>query len=242
MNKIINSCYIKSVWVLFFLTNSFDNYAQDTVYNKYGLWVMSNNAVYRATVSKDADKEMVDLSKIVPGLVFDLKYSGNDNFMKTKLYPPLKTTFLRKRVALALAEVQKDLNRQGLRLKIFDAYRPYAVTEKMWELVKDDRYAADPKTGSGHNRGIAVDLTAIDLQTKEPLNMGTEFDNFTDTAHHNFTALPKEVLLNRLLLRNIMEKNGFKALETEWWHYFYSDGAKYELMDISFDELRKSKK
>jgi zinc D-Ala-D-Ala dipeptidase len=242
MNKIINSCYINSVWVVFFLTTPFNNYAQDTVYNKYGLWVMSNNIVYRAAVSKDAEKEMVDLKKFVPGLVFDLRYTGIDNFMKTKLYPPLNTTFLRKPVAIALAGVQKDLNKQGLRLKIFDGYRPYSVTEKMWELVKDDRYAADPKTGSGHNRGIAVDLTIIDLQTKEPLNMGTEFDNFTDTAHHGFSALPKEVLLNRLLLRNIMEKNGFKALETEWWHYFFSDGAKYELLDLSFDELRKSKK
>jgi len=207
--------------------------------NKYGLRVISTALAYRETTRKDAGKEMADLKKIVPGLVFDLKYSTDDNFMKTKLYPELATTYLRKSAAMALAAVQRDLNRQGLRLKIFDAYRPYAVTEKMWEPVKDDRYAADPKVGSGHNRGIAVDLTVIDLYTKEPLNMGTEFDNFTDTAHHDFTALPKEVLQNRLLLRNVMEKNGFKAMETEWWHYFLSDGREYELLDISFEELEK---
>ena len=242
MNKIINSWYIKSVWVLFFLISSFNDYSQDTTHNKYGLWVISSYTSYLACVRKDAGKEMVDLKKIIPGLVFDLRYAGNDNFMKTKLYPPLNTTFLRKPVAAALAAVQKNLNKQGLRLKIYDAYRPYSVTEKMWELVKDDRYAADPKTGSGHNRGISVDLTVIDLQTREPLNMGTDFDNFSDSAHYDFTALPKEVLQNRLLLRAIMEKNGFKALESEWWHFSFSDGAAYELLDISFDELVRNKK
>ncbi|MEO5890043.1 MAG: M15 family metallopeptidase [Ferruginibacter sp.] len=237
MNKIINSYYIKSVCVLFFLSASADNYAQDSTLNKYGLWVIGSDTVYRATIRKDANKEMVDLKKVVPGLVFDLKYAGTDNFMKTKLYPAITTSWLRKPVAIALNSVQKDLIKQGLRLKIFDAYRPYSVTEKMWEPVKDDRYAADPKVGSGHNRGIAVDLTVIDLQTKQPLNMGTEFDNFTDTAHHNFTGLPKEVLQNRMLLRNIMEKNGFKALETEWWHYYFGTGV-FELLDLNFDTLK----
>ena len=92
---------------------------------------------------------------------------------------------------------------------------------------------ADPKTGSGHNRGISVDLTIIDLQTKEPLNMGTEFDNFSDTAHFDFAALPKEVLQNRLLLKTIMEKNGFTAVETEWWHYSFYGAPEPRAYDFS---------
>lgn len=112
----------------------------------------------------------------------------------------------------------------------------------MWELVKDDRYAADPKKGSGHNRGIAVDLTIIDLKTKEELAMGTGFDNFTDSAHHDFSALPVDVLQNRLLLKNTMEKYGFKALETEWWHYALPNSSEYELLDLSFDDLKKLSK
>jgi len=122
-------------------------------------------------------------------------------------------------------------------IKIWDAYRPYSVTEKMWELVKDDRYAADPKFGSGHNRGIAVDLTIIDLSTGKELDMGTGFDNFSDTAHHDFKNLPANVLQNRLVLRSVMEKHGFKALETEWWHYYFINGKDYELLDIPFEEL-----
>src|SRR5437867_1601617 len=84
----------------------------------------------------------------------------------------------------------QELNEKGLGLKIFDAYRPYSVTVKFWELIKDERYVANPSKGSGHNRGIAVDLTIIHLKTNEELNMGTGFDNFTDTAHQAFVNLP----------------------------------------------------
>ena len=177
------------------------------------------------------------MGKRIPSLVFNLRYTGVDNFMKEKLYPPLHTTWLRKTAADSLSSVQKELNQEGLGLKIFDAYRPYAVTQRMWQMVKDDRYAADPKYGSGHNRGIAVDLTVINLRTRKELDMGTGFDNFSDTAHHHFMGLPEEILQNRLLLRSIMERHGFKALETEWWHYSLPDAKKYELLNLSFKDL-----
>ncbi|MEO6734365.1 MAG: M15 family metallopeptidase [Ferruginibacter sp.] len=241
MNKRINSFSKILACVLFFFLSSFNNYAQDTIVNKYGLQVISSIKGYQASIRDNPGKDMLDLKKLIPSLTIDLKYAGANNFMETKVYPKIKTTYLRKPAAAALAAVQRELKENELGLKIFDAYRPYAVTEKMWELVKDDRYAADPKKGSGHNRGISVDLTIIDLQTKRPLDMGTTFDDFSDTAHHDFQALPKEVLLNRLLLRNIMEKNGFKALETEWWHYSFSNGIQYELLDLSFEQLRKLK-
>jgi D-alanyl-D-alanine dipeptidase len=85
--------------------------------------------------------------------------------------------------------------------------------------------------------GIAADLTIINLKNGEELNMGTGFDNFTDSAHQTYIHLPTEVLQNRLLLRTIMEKNGFKALETEWWHYFLAEGDSFELLDIDFKKL-----
>ena len=105
--------------------------------------------------------------------------------------------------------------------------------------MHDERYVANPANGSGHNRGIAVDLTIIDLKTGKELNMGTGFDNFTDSAHHSFTNLPKEILQNRNLLKTTMEKYGFKLFETEWWHYFLADGDKYEVLDIDFKKLGK---
>jgi zinc D-Ala-D-Ala dipeptidase len=140
--------------------------------------------------------------------------------------------------ARALSKVQDELNKQGLGLKIYDAYRPYFVTEKFWELVHDDRYVADPKKGSGHNRGIAVDLTIIDFRTKKELVMPTGFDNFTDSAHHDFVNLPDEILKNRKLLKETMEKFGFVEFPTEWWHYSLPHPENYEVMDLPFGTLQ----
>jgi zinc D-Ala-D-Ala dipeptidase len=223
--------------VVFLLTYSTYGQKQDTVLNKYGLWVINNTKTLQATIAQNADKEMVDIKKYIPTIVLDLRYATTNNFMKTKLYPTITTTYLRKPAAEALKKVQKELKRNGLGLKIFDAYRPYSVTEKMWEPVKDDRYAADPKLGSGHNRGVAVDLTIINLKTKKELNMGTGFDNFSDTAHSDYKDLPKQILQNRNLLKTMMEKLGFIVLETEWWHFYLPNAKNYELLNINFNLL-----
>lgn len=161
--------------------------------------------------------------------------------MNRLMYPAKTTsTFLRLPAARALQKVQQELNLKGLGLKIFDAYRPYSVTVKFWKLVKDERFVANPSKGSGHNRGIAVDLTIIHLATGKELDMGTGFDNFSDTAHSTYTQLPEEVLQNRLLLRSAMEKNGFTVLSTEWWHFYLPEASRYEIMDIDFKKLKRS--
>lgn len=240
MNKVSNRWYISGTAVLIFSTFVVAQVAaQDSDYSK--LLVTNKRNVYKEQVKQDADKQMIELRSLMPGLVYDLRYAGTNNFMKLQMYPKnTSITFLRLPAAIALQKVQHELNEKGLGLKIFDAYRPYSVTVKFWQLVGDERYVANPAKGSGHNRGIAVDLTLIDLKTGDELNMGTGFDNFTDTAHSAFTNLPKEVLQNRKLLRSTMEKYGFIVLETEWWHYFLKDGEKFELLDIDFKKLRKN--
>jgi zinc D-Ala-D-Ala dipeptidase len=238
-NKIAIRWQMLHILAIVFLLTHYTVYAQDTTLNKYGLWVISNPTTLQKTIVQNPNKAMIDIQLYIPKLVLDLRYASTHNFMKTMLYPKTTTTFLRKPAALALKEVQAQLNLQGLGLKIFDAYRPYSVTEKMWEPVKDDRYAADPKNGSGHNRGIAVDLTIINLKTKKELDMGTGFDNFSDTAHSDYTNLPAAVLQNRWLLKSTMEKYGFKVLDTEWWHFYLPNGKEYELLDVSFIELKK---
>jgi D-alanyl-D-alanine dipeptidase len=244
MNKIIHRFELIPICGIVFLLSTLHAAAQlvpanreDTVLNKYGLWVIRTTAQLQKTQQHDPAKAMTDLKKKIPGLVLDLRYASENNFMHEKLYPPITTTFLRRPAADSLAIIQNELNKSGLGLKIFDAYRPYSVTEKLWEPVKDDRYAADPKKGSGHNRGTAVDLTIIILGNGQELNMGTGFDNFSDTAHHAFTNLPEEILQNRLMLRSVMEKHGFKALDTEWWHYYLPNTTDYELLDINFNQL-----
>lgn len=202
------------------------------------LRVITKNKVYFRQVQADSGFHMTELHSLMPSIVYDLRYSTADNFTGKKLYNQDQYTFLRRPVAEALKKVHEELKQLGYGLKVFDAYRPYSATKKMWELIKDERYVANPAKGSGHNRGISVDLTLIDLSTGKETDMGTCFDNFTDTAHHAFTHLPDSTLRHRSLLRQVMEKHGFRALETEWWHYSWPNTKGYDVMDLDFRKLK----
>lgn len=214
--------------------------AQPLTISQYGTPVMDKVEQYQNAVKMEPDKKLVELHSVSPGIVYDLRYAGTNNFISRRMYPPkTRHTFMRKPAAEALALVQKELNEQKLGLKIYDAYRPYSVTVTFWELIKDERYVANPSKGSGHNRGLAVDLTIIDLTTGKELDMGTGFDNFTDTAHHTFTSLPSAVMQNRKLFKDVMTKHGFEIFETEWWHYFWPNNKEYEVMDLGFEKRKK---
>lgn len=238
-NNISNRFGLKECLLLFFSTLlTLFTTAQDSTYSRPPL--TDKWEVYKKQVKDDPSKRMVELKSLIPNIVYDLRYATVNNFMKRLMYPAgTNNTFLRMPAATALQKVQEELAPKGIGLKIYDAYRPWSVTAKFWELVKDERYVANPSNGSGHNRGAAVDLTLINLETGRELKMGTGFDNFTDTAHHSFTQLSEEVLQNRKLLRSAMEKYGFKALETEWWHYSLPGGSRFEILDIDFRKLKK---
>jgi D-alanyl-D-alanine dipeptidase len=233
-DKIINRFYIQITAVSIFLT-----LLLSTIHAQNNLQVIRKYSDYRRSIKQDSLKKMVELKTSVPDIQYDLRYATINNFVHKQLYKNADITFLRLAVAQALAKVQHDLDKKGLGLKIWDAYRPYSVTVKMWELIRDDRYVANPKKGSGHNRGIAVDLTIINKTSGRELNMGTGFDNFSDTAHASFMNLPSEVLQNRALLKTAMEKYGFKVLDTEWWHFYWGN-SDFELLDIDPKKFRKN--
>lgn len=199
--------------------------------------VVKNTKIYTRQVQQDSTQNMIEIRKLLPDAQFDIRYATPNNFTKEILYSSGYSTFLRLPAAYALRNVAQELKQLGLGIKIFDAYRPYSVTQKMWDLIGDERYVANPAKGSGHNRGLAVDLTLIDLASGKELNMGTAYDNFTDTAHHSFAALTESILNNRTLLKHTMEKHGFKALQTEWWHYSWPNNRNYEVLDIPFKKL-----
>lgn len=194
---------------------------------------------YRTSVRRDSLNRLLPLSKI-PGVELDLRYAATDNFMRRRMYPSgTRESYLRWNAARGLAQASQDLKAAGYGLVVWDAYRPYAVTVRFWELVRDERYVAHPGKGSNHNRGLAVDCTLYDLRTGELADMGTGFDNFTDSAHHDFTALPDSIRARRSLLRKTMEHAGFRALDTEWWHYSWNDGRNYEVLDIPIRKLAR---
>ena len=109
-----------------------------------------------------------------------------------------------------------------------------------WKLVPDERYVANPKKGSRHNRGAAVDLTLVTLSDGADVAMPTDYDDFSPRAAHSYTSLQEDVLARRALLRTVMEKHGFTAFESEWWHYDFRGWEKFELMDVSFEELAQA--
>ena len=227
MNKILQQFRIFIVPALF-IFNHVNCFAQ----NRYGVNVIENKNAYKRSILQDSSKKMVELKSVIPDIVYDLRYATTNNFMRRRMYKGNFQTFLRRPAAEALSKVQQELKTKGFALKIFDAYRPYSVTVKFWELVKDEKYVANPAKGSAHNRGLAVDVTLIDINTKNELDMGTGFDNFTDTAHHSFRNLAPGVTQNRSLLRETMSKYGFTIFDTEWWHYSWPNTVDYELLDI----------
>ncbi|MES2773254.1 MAG: M15 family metallopeptidase [Bacteroidota bacterium] len=206
--------------------------------NEYGLQVVEKKGTYKQIVRADESHRMVALDPILSPLSTAFYYATPDNFTNEVLYKK-PAAYLRLEAATALKKVQDSLRSIGYDIKIFDGYRPYSVTRKMWKIVPDDRYAANPANGSGHNRGVAVDLTLIDLKTGKELQMPTPFDSFSDTSHHDFMQLPPEILRNRALLKKVMEQYGFLALSTEWWHYSLPQPKRYELLDLSFQKMRK---
>ena len=199
--------------------------------------VISSAADLRQSIKNDPAKKLVALKDAAPGVLIDLRYATTNNFIKTVLYHH-PVAYLREAPARALGLAEDELRRQGLTLKIYDAFRPFSVTCRIWRAVPDRRYAANPMKGSNHNRGLAVDITLADLKTGKELDMGTPFDSFTDTAHHSFMLLPAKVLANRRLLKKTMRKYGFDIVPDEWWHYQWKNDRDYEVLDLDFDDLR----
>ncbi|MHB2154908.1 D-alanyl-D-alanine dipeptidase [Calditrichota bacterium GD2] len=183
----------------------------------------------------DKTPEFVDIQKMNPSIILDIRYATSNNFLHRAVYDQARC-FLVKEAALKLNEVQKELQTLGLGLKIFDAYRPLSVQKAMWQIMPDARYVANPAKGSRHNRGCAVDLTLVDSTGKE-LPMPTEYDDFTKRAHHNYMKLPASIRLNRWILKTVMEKHGFKPISSEWWHYDMVGWQKYPVMDLSFSQI-----
>lgn len=163
--------------------------------------------------------DFVRLKDLSSDFVYELKYATPDNFLKQAVYD-CGECYLRKSTAEALVKANKAFIQLGYRIKLFDCYRPLSVQKKMWKILPGTHYVANPAKGSKHNRGAAVDLTLVDAQGKE-LNMGTPFDFFGKEAHHTYTEHSKEVLENRKLLKETLDKYNFKSIYSEWWHYEY---------------------
>ncbi len=162
--------------------------------------------------------ELVSLLELEPRPLVELRYASPYNFLGQTLDPQLDPR-LRCPVALALQRVQADLAAHGLGLKVWDAYRPLAVQQAMWDAIRDPRYVSDPAVNVGrHTRGTAVDVTLVDRRGN-PLPMPTDFDDFSEAAHVEAPGIPADRAANARRLRQAMTRHGFQSFATEWWHF-----------------------
>ena len=177
-----------------------------------------------------SEPDLIELAALIPDAVLDLRYATTGNFLEQKLYDRADAR-LRRPAAEKLARAAESLRGRGLRLVIYDAYRPLSAQRRMWALKPDRRYVADPARGSQHNRGAAVDVGLADAQGR-PLAMPSEFDEFGPRAAHSYAGGDAAARANRDALRRTMEAAGFSALEEEWWHYADPQGREWPLLDV----------
>ena len=185
-------------------------------------------AAFGQSAAPITESTFVDIKRVDPTILIDLRYAGSNNCTHRPLYPPGMPAMVRFSVAQRLVFAQKYLKAQGYGLKIWDAYRPKAAQEKLWEATKNNDYVADPKEGIGsmHMRGTAVDATLVDRTGRE-IAMPTEFDNFTPAAMLYYQGPNPVVRSNLKLLQKAMARAGFYGLRTEWWHFCAGDWTTY---------------
>lgn len=181
---------------------------------------------------------LVELTKLDPTIRLDIRYATPNNFTGRILYDEPRA-FLERVAAEALLRAHAKARDEGFGLTIFDAYRPWSVTKKLWDATPPSKrnYVANPKQGSRHNRGCAVDLTLHDLASDGLVEMPSAYDDFSKKAHRDFMDASAEALTNRARLERLMEAEGFIGMSNEWWHFDHQDWRNYPVRDAAFGAI-----
>ncbi|SEI53764.1 D-alanyl-D-alanine dipeptidase [Dyadobacter koreensis] len=194
-----------------------------------------SNKNISTTEKKILDQGLVDIQSINPEILVELKYATPDNFMKKNVYGDLTHAYLQPEMATKLSKASTLLKqaKPGYKLLVYDAARPNSAQYKLWDALDDlkipprqkTQYVADPKIGSNHNFGCAIDLTVVD-EKGIPLDMGTKYDFFGPLAYPRSEQemlkqgkLTAKQISNRNILRKAMVQSGFTVNTTEWWHF-----------------------
>ena len=199
-------------------------------------FIPANNA---SALKPDDPKRLLELVKLDPAIRLDMRYATTNNFTGRVLYDQARA-FLAAPAAQAVARASKAAQADGFGLTIYDAYRPWRITKKLWDATPvgpKKEYVANPKRGSKHNRGCAVDLTLHNLQTGQLVEMPTEFDDFSEKAHRDFMGASAAAIANRARLAGYLEAEGFVGLSNEWWHFDFTGWEQFPVMDIPFNQI-----
>ena len=217
---------------------------------------------YRKEITMDPSG-FVLLSDLVPGIIQEIRYHSTYNFIGERIdgYEE-PCALLTKEAARALKSVSNEMMIQGYRLKVFDAYRPVCAVKHfvLWgiedqdvrmkeyfypELEKQELFSKGYIAKlSSHSRGSTVDLTLLDMKTGKEADMGSPFDLFSEASHPDYRGITDEQYENRMNLQTVMIRNGFKALDCEWWHFTLEDEPypdTYFEFPVSSEYLRRQR-
>ncbi|MBT3589978.1 MAG: M15 family metallopeptidase [Candidatus Marinimicrobia bacterium] len=218
-----------------------------SAYSVFIIILLSGCNTTQTVISKETivKHDLVNIQEIDPTLLVDLKYSTNDNFMEMDVYGNLEICYMRRLPAEMLLKAHNILKEKypKLRLLIFDGLRPRSIQWILWNTLTDvpeserSQFVANPKSGSIHNFGAAVDLTVATHDGK-PIDMGTHYDYFGELAFPRLEdsllvvgALTQDQVSNRHILRTVMTQAGFSPITTEWWHF---DAFPYKVTKQKF--------
>ena len=187
--------------------------------------------------------DLAELIKLDPSIKLDIRYATNNNLAGKPVYTEARA-FLQRPAAKALVKVNEELKPLGLGLLVFDGYRPWSVTKIFWDITSKEnkKFVADPKKGSKHNRGCAVDLSLYDLATGKEIEMTGVYDEMSERSYPYYTGGTDAQRKMRDLLRTRMEANGFKVYEFEWWHFDFRDWQSYRITNVPFSEIKQEGK
>ena len=182
--------------------------------------------------------DLVDLTTLDPRIKLDIRYATTNDFLGSPMYSSARA-FLQRPAAEALRRALRWLAPQGYGLLIHDAYRPWYVTRMFWDATPDSlhMFVANPDSGSKHNRGCAVDLSLYDLRTGAPVRMVGGYDEFSPRSYADYPGGTSLQRWYRALLRTAMEREGFKVIPEEWWHFDYNGWQHYPVLNLTFEQL-----
>lgn len=184
------------------------------------------------------EPDLVAITSLDPTITLEIRYATTNNFLGSVFYPE-PAAFLQRPAAEAVARGNAALRPFGYGLRVFDAYRPWAVTKVFWDATTEAQhdFVADPSKGSRHNRGCAVDLTLYDLATGASVEMTGTYDETTDRSYPTYPGGTSSQRWLRDLLRRVMENEGFTVYQTEWWHFDFNGWRAYPILNIPFSAI-----
>lgn len=183
--------------------------------------------------------DLVELIKLDPTIKLDIRYATNNNLTGKPVYAEARA-FLQRPAAEALVKINAELKPLGYGLLVFDGYRPWSVTKIFWDMTSKEnkKFVADPKKGSRHNRGCAVDLSLYDLTTSKEIEMPGVYDEMSERSYPDYKGGTEQQRKMRDLLRSKMEANGFTVYPYEWWHFDFNGWEQYRIGNVPFSDIK----